>query len=92
MKFKLIWLAMSLNTQASADTENFQYDYCSWTHSQHVIDKVKSEVNPLFATYGIQMIQNSPSCSLSNFGLVEDQLKFFGHKKVVKKNHVCSVC
>ena len=46
MKFKLIWLGL-VSKMALANVESddmFQYDYCSWTHSQHVIDKVKSEI------------------------------------------------
>lgn len=38
------------------------------------------------------MLKDGNKCTLNNFGMVEDQLKFFGHKKIVKKNHECNIC
>lgn len=48
--------------------EPFQYDYCSYVHSQHVIDRVESEVKPIFEKYGVAMVQSSDQCAFNNFG------------------------
>ena len=37
--------------------EPFQYDYCSYVHSQHVLDRVESEVKPIFAKYGVALLE-----------------------------------
>ena len=39
--------------------EQFQYDYCSYFHSQHVVDRIESEVRPIFEKYGVAMLQTS---------------------------------
>ena len=62
MKELLLNLLLSSVVVSAADKpqdiDDFQYDYCSWTHSQHVIDRLKSEVIPIFNTYDIQMVNN----------------------------------
>ena len=61
-------------------------------HSQHVLDRINSEVKPLFQTYDLQMIKDGNMCTLNNFGMIEDQLRQFGHKKTQRSNHQCSLC
>ena len=53
MSFKLFWVLLGARAGDTSLGEPFQYDYCSWLHSQHVIDRIKSEVEPIFETYGI---------------------------------------
>lgn len=49
-----IFVLISANAcvQAVADmtrpVEPFQNDYCSYVHSQHVLDRINSEVKPIF--------------------------------------------
>ena len=76
--------------------QDFQNDYCSWIHSQHVIDRIQQEVIPLFNTFDIQFTQNSEQCILNNFGQIENHLKIFGHNVKTKtkklERHQCSIC
>ena len=71
---RLILAALVLLT-TSAQKEDFQNDYCSYVHSQYVLDRINSEVMPIFKTYGISMIEDGKQCSLNNFSLVKEHLK-----------------
>ena len=70
----------------------FQYDYCSYLHSQFVLDKINSLVKPVLDTYGIRMAEDAYQCQLNNFGLIEDQLRHFGRKNDQKKKDECPIC
>lgn len=36
----------------------YQLDYCSYEHSQHVLDRIEAEVKPIFKTYDVKMIKD----------------------------------
>jgi hypothetical protein len=38
------------------------------------------------------MLQSSNSCTLTNFGMLEEHLRQFGHKRIFKTNHECNIC
>lgn len=88
---RLILAALMLLT-TSAQREDFQNDYCSYVHSQYVLDRITSEVMPIFSTYGISMIEDGKQCSLNNFSTMKEHLKQFGHKRFYKQNHECHIC
>ena len=69
-----------------------QNDYCSYLHSQHVLDRIASEVVPIFNTYGISMVQNGVQCQLNGHSIMEDHLKRFGNKSHHGKSHECDIC
>lgn len=76
MKFSIVALLgthLAPSTLCHSSTRDpFQYDYCSYTHSQHVLDRIESEVKPIFAKYGVAMLSGSDQCLLSNFGPIKD--------------------
>lgn len=53
-------------------TDSFQIDFCSFVHSQHVLDRINSEIKPIFQTYDLEMISDGTICTLNNFGNIED--------------------
>ena len=61
-------------------------------HSQYVIDRIKSEVIPIFATYGLEISKENKMCQLNNFDMVKEHLKQFAHKKSFKSSHRCQLC
>ena len=52
-------------------SESFQYDYCSYLHSQYVIDRINSEVRPIFYKYDVSMVQGGDLCLITNFAEYE---------------------
>ena len=52
--------------------EQFQNDYCSFLHSQFVIDRIKSEVDPILDKYDVVLLQDGDLCLLNNFGEYEE--------------------
>lgn len=76
----------------SSTREPFQYDYCSYTHSQHVLDRIEREVKPIFAKYGVAMLTRSDQCMLSNFAPIKKHLEDFSHKTAYVATHQCRVC
>jgi hypothetical protein len=78
---------------ASAFHEEYQLDYCSYEHSQHVLDRIESEVKPIFKTYDIQMVTDGVQCPFINNSIIEGQLKkYLDRKGSGKKNFRCSQC
>jgi hypothetical protein len=60
--FKLLGIAAAHEVGST-----FQYDYCSYAHSQFVLDRVQSEVKPIFTKYGVTMTKDPETCLLNNF-------------------------
>lgn len=75
-KVKTVCVGILLGVNAvEPASEPFQVDYCSFVHSQHVLDRVNSEVRPIFETYDLKMIEDGQICSLNNFGMIEDHVR-----------------
>ena len=58
MKFSIILLSSPFISTTASLSSNYQVDYCSYEHSQHVLDRIESEVKPIFKTYGLDMVQD----------------------------------
>ena len=84
---------LAMADDSTRPTDSLQVDYCSYVHSQFVLDRINAEIKPIFNTYDLNMVQDSEICTLNNFGTIENQLRLFGLKKKTKSsNHVCQMC
>jgi hypothetical protein len=63
--------ALALSQQAT-----YGYDYCSLSHSAHVLDRIDQEVMPIMSKFDVIMRQTCPF-HYSNMGLLRDQVQSF---------------
>ena len=93
MKFSLIFSCLFTGTQQLFSNQYYQLDYCSYEHSQHVLDRIEAEVKPIFRTYELEMVNDAVQCPFVNNSLIEGHLsKYLDRKGSGKKNFRCSQC
>lgn len=57
-----------------------------------MLDRIESEVKPIFEKYGMAMVTDSDQCMLSNFAPIKKHLEDFSHKTKYQATHECKIC
>ena len=57
-----------------------------------MIDRIRSEVEPILDKYDVVLVQDGDLCLLNNFGEYQDQLTQFQRKSSYRGENQCRIC
>ena len=70
--FSLLVVGLQGAAYASDEDYSVSYDYCSLSHSLHVLDRLDQEMHPIFAKYEVVMNEKQCPFSRERMGTVRD--------------------
>ena len=82
---------LTLTILLSLSYEQVVFDYCSLSHSAHVLDRVDQEILPIFAKYHVSMRYQCPF-SKDQLMPVREQIVIHQHRRMPQGKHECGKC